>query len=178
MSAPARAGLGSPEIDEAAKDEVKRFRQSVHLMIDELDLPLQASTKEVPEVNDLIRHLYDLCPNCFGLVLAVSAEQEIRPSIFTEYVLTRVSRQIEFKPFDRAAAVEFSTQVMDNSRDDDTDAARKGAFSVHRGYIGGGAWLAHVPHTAESRECHAASDRRSSARGSGSVAKCNYRGAT
>jgi len=110
------------------KDEVKRFRQSVHLMIDELDVLLQASTKEVLEVNDLIRHLYDLCPNCFGLVLAVSAEQEILPSIFTEYVLTRVSRQIEFKPFDRAAAVDFATHVMDDSRDDPTDGARKGAF--------------------------------------------------
>jgi hypothetical protein len=110
------------------KDDVKRFRQSVHLMIDELDVLLQASTKEVLEVNDLIRHLYDLCPNCFGLVLAVSAEQEILPSIFTEYVLTRVSRQIEFKPFDRAAAVEFAVHVMDDSRDISADAARKGAF--------------------------------------------------
>lgn len=110
------------------RNEVKRFRQSVHLMIDELDVLLQASTKEVLEVNDLIRHLYDLCPNCFGLVLAVSAEQEILPSIFTEYVLTRVSRQIEFKPFDRAAAVDFATQVMDGNRIDVTDDARRGTF--------------------------------------------------
>lgn len=110
------------------KDEVRRFRQSVHLMIDELDVLLQASTKEVLEVNDLIRHLYDLCPNCFGLVLAVSAEQEILPSIFTEYVLTRVSRQIEFKPFDRNAAVEFATQVMDGSRNDPGAQGRTGAF--------------------------------------------------
>jgi hypothetical protein len=109
-------------------DEVKRFRQSVYLMIDELDVLLQASTKEVLEVNDLIRHLYDLCPNCFGLVLAVSAEQEILPSIFTEYVLTRVSRQIEFKPFDRAAAIEFTVQVMDRSRDGKADTARNGTF--------------------------------------------------
>ena len=108
------------------KNEVRRFRQSVHLMIDELDVLLQASTKEVLEVNDLIRHLYDLCPNCFGLVLAVSAEQEILPSIFTEYVLTRVSRQIEFKPFDRATAVDFAIQVMDGRRE--SDDARKGAF--------------------------------------------------
>jgi hypothetical protein len=109
-------------------DEVKRFRQSVHLMIDELDVLVQASTKEVFEVNDLIRHIYDLCPNCFGLVLAVSAEQEILPSIFTEYVLTRVSRQIDFKAFDRAAAVEFVIHVMDASRAREDDVAQRGAF--------------------------------------------------
>src|SRR3569833_225657 len=91
------------------KDEVKRFRQSVHLMIDELDVLLQASTKEVLEVNDLIRHLYDLCPNCFGLVLAVSAEQEILPSIFIVFVLLCVFCFFEFKPYDRAAAVDFAT---------------------------------------------------------------------
>lgn len=110
------------------KDEVKRFRQSVHLMIDELDVLVQASTKEVLEVNDLIRHLYDLCPNCFGLVLAVSAEQEILPSIFTEYVLTRVSRQIEFKTFDRAAAVDFVVHVMDANRIERNDDNRVGPF--------------------------------------------------
>ncbi|NZA27726.1 hypothetical protein H0E84_15200 [Luteimonas sp. SJ-92] len=111
--------------------EAKRFRQSVHLMIDEIDALVQASTKEVLEVNDLIRHLYDLCPSCFGLVLAVSAEQEILPSIFTEYVLTRVSRQIEFKPFDRDAAVEFAIHVMDENRVDPT-TQQSGAFPYTR----------------------------------------------
>lgn len=110
-------------------NETRRFRQSVYLMVDELDDMIHgASTKEVLEANDLIRHLYDMCPNCFGLVLAVSAEQEILPSIFTEYVLTRISRQIEFKPFDRAAAVEFSTSVMDDNRDNSEDPDRLGAF--------------------------------------------------
>ncbi|WP_320195586.1 hypothetical protein RMR10_001455 [Agrobacterium rosae] len=97
-------------------NETKRFRQSVHLMIDELDILRQASSKEILETNDLVRHLYDQCPNCFGLVLAVSAEQELLSSIFADYVLTRVSRQIEFKPFDRGAACEFVIQIMDESR--------------------------------------------------------------
>lgn len=110
------------------KEEARRFRQSVHLMIDEIDVLLQASTKEVLEVNDLIRHLYDLCPSCFGLVLAVSAEQEILPSIFTEYVLTRVSRQIEFKPFDRSAAVDFAVHVMDANRVEPDSESLIGAF--------------------------------------------------
>ncbi len=108
--------------------EAKRFRQSVHLMIDELDVLAQASTKEVLEVNDLIRHLYDLCPYCFGLVLAVSAEQEILSSLFAEYVLTRVTRQIEFKPLDRDGAVDFVTQIMDANRADAQLKGKVGAF--------------------------------------------------
>ena len=110
------------------KNETRRFRQSVHLMIDELDILRQASTKDILEVNDLIRHLYDLCPNCFGLVLAVSAEQELLSSIFAEYILTRVNRQIEFKPFDRESSVEFATQIMDAMRLDAADTNKMGAF--------------------------------------------------
>jgi hypothetical protein len=110
------------------KNATKRFRQSVHLMIDELDVLRQSSTKEILEVNDLIRHLYDLCPNCFGLVLAVSAEQELLSSIFAEPILTRVNRQIEFKPLDRESSVEFATQIMDAMRLDKADRGKTGAF--------------------------------------------------
>jgi len=110
------------------KNEIRRFRQSVHLMIDELDILRQATTKEILEVNDLIRHLYDLCPNCFGLVLAVSAEQELLSSMFADYILTRVNRQIEFKPFDRGTSFEFVAQIMDENRANKDDVLRKGAF--------------------------------------------------
>jgi hypothetical protein len=68
------------------KGEVIRFRQSVHLMIDEMDVLRQSSAKELIGANDLIRHLYDFCPNCFGLVLAVSAEQELLTSMFADYI--------------------------------------------------------------------------------------------
>lgn len=109
-------------------NDTKRFRQSVHLFIDELDVLQQASTKEVLDVNDLIRHLYDLCPYCFGLVLAVSAEQEILSSLFAEYVLTRVSRQIEFKPLDRDGAIEFAIHIMDADRADKTAKNKVASF--------------------------------------------------
>ena len=95
------------------KDSVSRFRQSVYLMIDELDVLVSASAKEVIEVNELIRHLYDMCPNCFGLVLALSAEQELIPTVFTEYVLSRIGRQIAFSVLDRQAAVDFAIEIMD-----------------------------------------------------------------
>ena len=82
-------------------------------MIDELDVLVSASAKEVIEVNELIRHLYDMCPNCFGLVLALSAEQELLPTVFTEYVLSRMGRQIAFSVLDRQAAVDFAIEIMD-----------------------------------------------------------------
>lgn len=96
------------------KNSTSRFRQSVYLMIDELDVLVSASAKEVIEVNELIRHLYDMCPNCFGLVLALSAELEQLPTVFTEFVLSRMGRQIAFSPLDRQSAVEFAVGIMDS----------------------------------------------------------------
>jgi hypothetical protein len=112
------------------KNSVDRFRQSVYLMIDELDVLVNASAKEVIEVNELIRHLYDMCPNCFGLVLAISAEQELLPTVFTDFVLSRMGRQISFSVLDRQAAVEFAIEVMDSEpmRVDRTDPDKLGAF--------------------------------------------------
>lgn len=110
------------------RNQVRRYRQSAYLMIDELDILGQSSTKDVIEINDLIRHMYDMCPNCFGLLLAVSAEQELLPAMFTEYVLSRVNRQIEFHPFDRNSAVEFVIHILDANRVDNSDLARGGAF--------------------------------------------------
>jgi Cdc6-like AAA superfamily ATPase len=110
------------------RGRVERFRESVHLMIDELDALIHASSKDVLEVNDLIRHLYDMCPNCFGLVLAVSAEQDVIPSIFTDVVISRVTKQIEFGVYDRASAVEFVTQILDHSRVDERNKKRLGSF--------------------------------------------------
>jgi hypothetical protein len=92
----------------------ERFRQSVYLLIDELDVLVSASAKEVIEVNELIRHLYDMCPNCFGLVLALSAEQELLPTVFTEFVLSRMGRQVAFSVLDRDAAVDFAMEIMDS----------------------------------------------------------------
>ena len=112
------------------KDSVSRFRQSVYLMIDELDVLMSASAKEVIEVNELIRHLYDMCPTCFGLVLALSAEQELVPTVFTEFVLSRMGRQISFSVLDRQAAVDFAIEIMDSPtmRVSTADAAKLGPF--------------------------------------------------
>lgn len=116
------------------KDAVNRFRQSAYLMIDELDVLVNASAKEVIEVNELIRHIYDMCPNCFGLVLAISAEQELLPTVFTEFVLSRIGRQISFAVLDRQAAVEFAIEVMDSvpMRVSHDDQSKLGAFPFSR----------------------------------------------
>ena len=52
----------------------RRFKKGAYLFIDELDDLDRASSKEVREVNDLLRHIYDNCPNCFCMVIALSAE--------------------------------------------------------------------------------------------------------
>ncbi|WP_218187136.1 hypothetical protein [Pseudomonas sp. NBRC 111130] len=112
------------------KDSTVRFRQSVYLMIDELDVLVSASAKEVIEVNELIRHLYDMCPNCFGLVLALSAELEQLPTVFTEFVLSRMGRQIAFSPLDRQSAVDFAVGIMDSEqmRISTDDKSKLGAY--------------------------------------------------
>ena len=52
----------------------RRFKKGAYLFIDELDDLERASVKEAREVNDILRHIYDNCPNCFCMVIALSAE--------------------------------------------------------------------------------------------------------
>lgn len=94
----------------------RRFRNAVYLFIDELDDLLRASVKEAREVNDILRHIYDSCPNCFGLVIALSAEVAVMSSIFEDYILTRIQRQIALGELDKAGAVEFILKVLDANR--------------------------------------------------------------
>jgi hypothetical protein len=110
------------------RDGIDRFRQSVYLLIDELDVLRSASSKEVLEVNDLLRHIYDSCPNSFGLVVAMSVAQEVIPTVLTEYVLGRVNRQIEFPVLDRDSAVAFAVNIMDQMRSSPEDRSKRGPF--------------------------------------------------
>jgi hypothetical protein len=110
----------------------KRFRQSVHLFIDEFDDIRNASSKEVLEANDLLRHIYDYCPNCFGLVVAMSVVQEVIPTIMAEYVIGRVNRQIEFAVLDRSAASDFVIKIMDERRLSKGDVNMTGAYPFTR----------------------------------------------
>ena len=99
---------------------VRRFKSAVYLFIDELDQLQTVSSKEAREVNDLIRHIYDLCPYCFCIALAFTATTAELPTMFTEYVLGRVSRQIvlDFLQPDEAKA--FIRSILDTARVDDS----------------------------------------------------------
>ena len=97
----------------------KRYKKAAYLFIDELDDLGRASAKEAREVNDSLRHIYDGCPNCFCLVIALSAEIAEFTSMFEEYILTRIGRRIELHLLDKDKAVEFVTAIMDRSRADE-----------------------------------------------------------
>lgn len=93
-----------------------RFRQAVYLFMDELDDLARQPPKETLETNDILRHLYDSCPNSFGLVCAATAEVTTLANMFTDYVLSRVTRQIHFDLLDRSAAIDFVRNVLAAAR--------------------------------------------------------------
>jgi hypothetical protein len=94
----------------------ERFAPAVYLLIDELDDLARQPAKDSLQTNDTLRHLYDACPNSFGLILAASAELNTLQHLFMEYVLSRMTRKIEFEFLDQVAAKEFIKQVLDKSR--------------------------------------------------------------
>jgi hypothetical protein len=104
-----------------------RFKQAVFLLIDELDDLARQPAKEVLETNDTLRHLYDSCPNAFGLVCALSAEVTTLTNVFTDYVLSRITRQLHFDMLDRNSAVTFVKDVLDENRATE-DKSKSGAF--------------------------------------------------
>lgn len=109
-------------------DEVRRFKKAVYLMIDELDELLNVPVKEVREVNLTLRHIYDWCPNCFGLVVALSAEGAIVSAVFEQYLLQRIQRQIEMQELGKDEAMNFVEQILRDSRIDEEDAVKSGFF--------------------------------------------------
>jgi len=96
----------------------KRYKNAVYLFIDELDQLLSVSAKETREVNDLLRHIYDLCPYCFCMTLGFSAKVAELPAMFEEYVLGRVSRQIVLDFLQPEEAKLFISKILDTARVD------------------------------------------------------------
>jgi hypothetical protein len=105
-----------------------RFKKAVYLLIDELDDLSRQPGKEILETNDTLRHIYDACPNSFGLIGALSAEITTLTNSFTDYVLSRVTRQIHFELLDRDTAVKFVGEVLDGCRADPAQGANRGFF--------------------------------------------------
>lgn len=98
--------------------ESRRFKKGAYLFIDELDDLDRATVKEAREVNDLLRHIFDNCPNCFCMVIAISAEISTLPVLFFDYVLSRIHRQIELVVLDKDDAVSFVREILNSNRID------------------------------------------------------------
>lgn len=111
----------------------KRFKKAAYLFIDELDDLQLASAKEARLVNDTLRHLYDSCPNAFGLVVALSAAIAELPSMFEDFILSRIQRQIELNLLDKDDAVDFVIAILNRWRVD--AAGPSGAFPFEKSAI-------------------------------------------
>lgn len=94
----------------------KRFRNGAYLFIDELDLLGTSSAKEARDVNELLRHIYDNCPNCFCLALGFTATAAELNYLFAPYVLSRVSKQIIMQMLDIDDAKRFVKDILDTAR--------------------------------------------------------------
>lgn len=101
-----------------SETEIRRFKKGVYLFIDELDDLDRASPREVREVNDILRHIYDNCPNCFCMVIALSAEISQLPALFFDYTLSRIHRQIELVVLDKDDTVSFVREILNSNRAD------------------------------------------------------------
>ena len=103
---------------EISESDRRRFKKAAFLFIDELDDLERASSQEAREVNDILRHIYDNCPNCFCLVIALSAEISQLPALFFDYILSRIHRQIELVGLDKEDAVTFVHEILNSNRVD------------------------------------------------------------
>lgn len=106
-------------------DNQPRFKKGAYLFIDELDDLERAPVKEAREVNDILRHIYDNCPNCFCMVIALTAEISTLPVLFFDYILSRIQRQIELFVLDKDDAVNFVKEILENNR---ADPSGEGGF--------------------------------------------------
>ena len=98
------------------QEDRRRFMKGVYLFVDELDDLERATVKEARQVNDLLRHIYDNCPNCFCMVIALSAEISQLTVLFFDYVLRRIKRQIELVGLDKDDSVTFVREILDSNR--------------------------------------------------------------
>ena len=104
---------------EVSDTDRQRFKRGAYLFIDELDDLERASVKEAREVNDILRHIYDNCPNCFCMVIALSAEIAQLSVLFYDYILSRIHRKIELAVLDRDSTVRFVKEILKENRLDE-----------------------------------------------------------
>ena len=108
----------------------RRFKNAVYLLIDEVDDLQRASPKDARDINDILRHIYDSCPACFGLVIGLSAEVADLSAIFYPYLLERLSRRLHFDTMDRVTTVAFVLSILEESRTEGSPVERGFPFEV------------------------------------------------
>lgn len=94
----------------------KSWKKAAYLLIDELNLLVDASAKEQRMANEIIRNLYDACPNRVGFVLAFTASVAQVSLLFDEWVVSRVSRQIVMQTLPQQEAKDFISGILENDR--------------------------------------------------------------
>jgi hypothetical protein len=96
----------------------RRFKKAVYLFIDEMDELVRCSAKEAREINGLLRHIYDQCPNCFFLGLGLTGTSAEIGVMFADQVLSRVSRQIVLDFLQPEEAKVFVKDILNSCRVD------------------------------------------------------------
>lgn len=94
----------------------KSWKKAAYLLIDELNLLVDASAKEQRMANEIIRNLYDACPNRVGIVLAFTASVAQVSLLFDEWVISRVSRQIIMQTLPQQEAKDFIGGILESDR--------------------------------------------------------------
>ena len=94
----------------------KSWKKAAYLLIDELNLLVDASAKEQRMANEIIRNLYDACPNRVGIVLAFTASVAQVSLLFDEWVISRVSRQIVMQTLPQQEAKDFIAGILQHDR--------------------------------------------------------------
>jgi hypothetical protein len=94
----------------------RRFRLGAYIFVDEVDLLLTASAKEMRETNELFRHIYDNCPNCMCLVLAFTAAVSELTILFDPYLLSRTAKHLKMELLSNEEAADFVREMLDSSR--------------------------------------------------------------
>lgn len=107
-------------------DKSYRYKKGAYLFIDELDLLATCAAKEARETNELLRHIYDNCPNCFCMVLGFTASSAELNVLFADYVMSRVQRQINMELMTVDDATNFVGAILDSDRIDEN--GKKGSF--------------------------------------------------
>lgn len=116
-----------------SETQKRRFKKGAYLFIDEVDDLERASIKEAREVNDILRHIYDNCPNCFCMVIALTAEISQFTVLFFDYILSRVHRQIEMSIMDKDDTVDFVLNILESNRVE--SSGERGYFPFEKGAV-------------------------------------------